>query len=533
MSVQTVTNKAKKRVRLETSSRGKAGKRRERPSGAATAGNSSKAAPPSGKAKTPASGGENAATASPSQVVTPEALAYALPGGLARLYYRNWRYTGWIKYMEDKLLPLGDGGHFEGMISCPPRSGKTMFISRTFPAWFLGRNPDKRVLLVCYQENFARTQSRYARNIFAKHGKSVFGLSVATDSKAANQWDIEGHQGGMEAVGAEGAITGKGADLLILDDLIKGREVAMNMRALDKIWDWLDSDVFSRLEPDASIIMMMTRWSMFDPIGRVLQKQEELQELLLAGEDIHEDDRAFEEWRYYNFPALATENDLLGRKPGEALFPERFDESDLRRRKARSTEYWWESLYQGNPIPLKGEIIDVNWFRSYQEAFARNEYDMIVISIDTANSDTEIADYSVFMVFGVKDSTYHILDVVRDKMQWPKLLATAKELDRVWHPEQILIEDKGSGTSLIQQLRSEEFYNIVPMTPDNTGKVLRMQSETAVLRAGAVLVPKEASWRDDFMLEMRSFPRGSKDQVDSLSQFLKYMRQNSSGIRMW
>lgn len=463
--------------------------------------------------------------------LTPESLAYALPGGLAKIAYPKWIYNAFIRDVENRILPIADEKEISVMFSAPPRHGKTSFLSRVFPAWFLGRFPDKRVLLVTYQDNFSRTQSRHARNILKTFGSSVFGVTVADDTAAANAWDIQGHEGGMEAVGAGGAITGKGADLLIVDDLIKGRQQALNEGMLDEMFEWFLTDVLSRLEPGASVIIMMTRWTMSDVIGRILDKKREE-----SDGELEDEDMSFSDFEYYNYPAFAEENDILGRLPGQALFPQRWDEAKLRKRKARNDEYWWSALYQGNPVPLSGEIIDVSGFKrhfEYDKPPPRESFDMIVISADTANKDTELADYSVFQVWGVKNDGYYFLDNIRDKFQYPALKDTALALNRVWRPEFFLIEDKGSGTALIQDLREDGTVNVMPIEPGNESKVLRMQAETPTLRSGMCILPDNASWKDPFILECRSFPRGKKDQVDAFSQFLKFARQSTTGIRMF
>jgi predicted phage terminase large subunit-like protein len=463
--------------------------------------------------------------------LTPEALAYALPGGFAKLAYPKFMYNPFIRDVENKILDIAKGKAINVMFSAPPRHGKTLFIDRVLPAWYLGHFPDNRVLLVTYQDGFSRTQSRHARNIFKRLGQSVFGLDVADDTQAANQWDIKNHEGGMEAVGAGGAITGKGAHLLIIDDLIKGMEQALNETFLDGLWEWFLTDVMSRLEPGATVIIIMTRWTQSDVIGKITAQQEKDRE-----NNLDEDDMGFADFQYYNYPALALEGDILGRSVGQALFPQRYDEKALRKIQNRNDDYWWEALYQGNPVPLKGNIIDVTGFKKkykYDDPPKRSDFDMVIISTDTAIKDTEIADYTVFGVWGVMETGYYLLDIIRDKMTFPQLLDQAKGLNRVWRPEFFLIEDKGSGTSLIQQLREDMDVNVFPIDPGSESKVLRMQAETTTIKSGLIILPDDASWKDEFILECRSFPRGKKDQIDMFSQFLKFMRQTTSGIRMF
>lgn len=468
--------------------------------------------------------------------ITPEELAFALPGGLARLAYPKWMYAPYIRYIENRILPIVSGEKsIYLMFSAPPRHGKTQFISKVLPAWYLGRNPDKRVILITYNTEYSKQQGRAARNIFEKFGQRVFGLKVAMDSSSASHWDIEGHEGGMEAIGSEGAVMGKGAHLLIIDDPLKGFEAAMSELILQRTWEWFLTDVYSRLEPGASVIIVMTRWTLLDIIGRIEERRAQTQEEVDAGE---EELVAFEDFERINFPALATEdNDVLGRLKGQALFPQRYGADRLAKIKRNMDTFWWEALYQGNPVPLSGTMINIEWFkgtgRQYTEMPVRHKFEMVVISSDTANKDTELADYSVFGVWGLLEGQYYLLDVIRDKLEFPGLLSTSHMLIEQWHPDFFLIEDKGSGTNLIQVLMAEGVEMVRPIDPGSESKIIRMSAETPSIRVGKVRVPKEASWLDTYLLEARSFPRGKKDQMDMTSQFLRFMRDASTGIRMW
>ncbi len=452
--------------------------------------------------------------------ITPEDLAYALPGGLAKLVMPKWIYGAHLKMIEDRILRMAAGEPIRLVVSCPPRHGKTLFLSRILPAWFLGRNPDKRVILITYQQEFSKKQSRAARNYFKRFGPSVFGYSVDEASAAAGSWDIQDHEGGMEAIGAEGSITGKGADLLLLDDMIKGLEVATNPAQMERQWEWFGTDVYTRLEPGASVIVLMTRWSTMDLIGQLT---------LANGAE------GWDEWEFINLPAFAESNDPLSREVGEALFPERYNEENLNRMKANPamTDFWWESLYQGHPTTMKGAIVNTEWFQRYENPPQREAAELCVISADTANKEKEVNDYTVFGVWLVYQDGYYLVDVLRDRMQHPALIETATAFQQRWKPDYFLIEDKGSGTSLIQHMKG--IANTVAIDPGNENKVLRMQNETPAIKVGRVYLPLEdrAHWVKDYIGEMREFPRGYKDQVDMTSQFLKYMNNQDNNLQMW
>lgn len=461
-----------------------------------------------------------------SDAITPEALAYALPGGLAKLAYPKWVYGPHLKYIEDRVLQILNGKSVFLAVSTPPRHGKTVLLSRVLPAFFLGRFPDNRVMLITHHTDFSRTQSRAARNIIQAFGQKVFGVSLRTDTHAASEWDLAGHTGGMEAIGAGGSVMGKGAHLLLMDDLVKGFSMATNVLLMEKQWEWFLADVYPRLEPGGSAIVTMTRWSGLDVIGQIERAQKE--------------EGIFEEWEIVNLPALSLgpdgdPPDPLEREKGACLFPQRFNERALGKIKQTMDDTWWEALYQGNPMPARGDIINPEWFGRYKGTPQRKDYGQVVISADTAAKETELADYSVLGIFGVNDDQYDLLDVIRDKIPYPELEAMCVALNNLWRPDFFLIEDKGSGTSLIQSLRGNSKINVWPIDPGNENKVLRAQAETPRLRAGVVRIPEEPcpSWVEEFLMEARAFPRGRKDQIDMLSQFLKFMRESSSGIQMF
>ncbi len=417
------------------------------------------------------------------------------------------------------MVDAEDGIYLVGKNLNPTHN--TMFLSRVLPAFFLGRFPDTRVMLITHHTDFSRTQSRVARNIIDAFGKTVFDIEISPDTASAGEWDIAGGQGGMEALGAGGSVMGKGANLLLMDDLVKGIEMASNVGLMEKQWEWFKTDVYPRLEPGASAIIIMTRWTTYDIIGMIEA-------------EIKEDPTGpFDDWETINFPAYAIEDDVLGRAVGEPLFPERINKKMLDRIKGVSNDHWFEAMYQGNPVPAKGDIIDTDWIGEYEKPPNRRKLEMLIISADTAQKETEIADFTAIGIWGILDGQYYLLDLIRDKMIYPALIAQCRALNEYWKADFFLIEDKGSGQSLVQELQNEDGFNIVGIDPGNENKVLRLMAETPSLRAGKVLFPKEASWLDHALLELRAFPRGKKDIADQLSQFLKFMRKDSNKLEMW
>lgn len=216
----------------------------------------------------------------------------------------------------------------------PPRHGKSEFISKYVPAWFLGKYPNKRVFHSSYGDRFSASWGRKARNLLDEYGPEYFKVRVAADSGAANEWGIEGCDGGMVSAGVGGGITGRGADLLIVDDPIKNAEEAASEVYRDKVWDWWQSTSDTRLEPGGIAIVIMTRWHSDDLVGRILAQAAE----------------SGDEWPVMSFPAIAEgDDDALGRKEGEALWPQRWPIEALLQRKRSRSAYWWNALYQQRP----------------------------------------------------------------------------------------------------------------------------------------------------------------------------------------
>jgi len=194
---------------------------------------------------------------------------------------------------------------------------------------------------------------------------------------------------------------------------------------------------------------------------------------------------------------------------------------------------WWEALYQGNPVPAKGNIINTDWLKSYDKVPNRRKLEMLIISADTAQKETEIADFTAIGIWGILEGQYYLLDLIRDKMGYPELISQCRTLNEYWKADFFLIEDKGSGQSLVQELQNEDGFNVVAIDPGNENKVLRLMAETPSLRSGKVVFPEQSSWLDHALLELRAFPKGRKDIADMLSQFLKFMRRDSNQVEMW
>lgn len=264
------------------------------------------------------------------------ALAKASPVAFAQIASRGWYKTAaHLDLLNDRLLACARRECRRLMVFMPPRHSKSETISHFFPDWWLGNFPDDRVILASYGADLARNWGREARNTLEEFGKPIFGIEIADDREAADDWVIANHRGGMKCVGIGGAITGRGANLLIIDDPVKNPEEAWSVTIQARNAQWWSGAAFTRLEPDAVVIVLMTRWHQNDLAGYILQNSQE-------------------DWEIINLPALAEdEDDALGRKKGEALWPARYDREALLKIKAELSKdevgYYWQAEYQQKP----------------------------------------------------------------------------------------------------------------------------------------------------------------------------------------
>ncbi len=273
---------------------------------------------------------------------SPAAFAHLVSGG-AYLPFDH------LVALDEQLTRLGADEIERLLVAMPPRHGKSETISRYLPAWYLGRHPDRRVMLTSYEADFAASWGRKARIVLKQHGEPLFGVRIAARSAAASAWDIEGHSGGMVTAGVGGPLTGKGAHLLIIDDPVKNHEQAHSELLREKAWDWWRSTARTRLQRPGAVVLVMTRWHEDDLAGRLLRD----------GSD---------DWTLLELPALADPDDALGRAPGQALCPGLgFDEDWLHDTRAELGSYWFSALYQQHPRPPEGMLFKRRDFRYWRD----------------------------------------------------------------------------------------------------------------------------------------------------------------------
>jgi predicted phage terminase large subunit-like protein len=352
-------------------------------------------------------------------VTTPRVLT---PAGFARVASRGtWRIAPHLDLLNRKLLEVASGRLTRLMVSMPPRSGKSEFISKFFPAYYLGTFPEKRVILASHGDDFATEWGGKAQLVLAEVGPQLFGVEVDPRTSAAARWNVRrvGQRrpsldpGGMIAVGIGGPLVGRGGNLLIIDDYLKNAEEAQSQAKRNALWDWFTTTARTRTRPGGfAIVILATRWHEDDLIGRLLDWAKQ----------------GKEKWEVINIPALAEENDVLGRQPGEPLWPDMgYEYSKEYLEITRELDVWaFEALFQGRPRPKGGGMFKEEWIKSNLVSGCPADCDWVRVW-DFASSENK-GDYTAGVLMG-KDSTdtYYVRDVVRGRWSPGKRNETIKE----------------------------------------------------------------------------------------------------------
>ena len=388
-------------------------------------------------------------------------------------------------------------------IIAPPRHGKSLMGNVMLPAFALGRNPTETIITVSYGSDLSEGWGRRVRNILSDPAfREVFpACQLSPDSAAAYRFETTAG-GEYSAVGRGGPVTGRGASLLILDDLIKDASEANSDTICRGIVDWLQNVAFTRLTPSGRVLAIATRWSERDPMGWILQQAR---------------------WTVLHLPAFAEgPSDPLGRRPGEALWPSRYPLEALEAIRSDVGSRVFQCLYQGNVSAAQGTIFKRDWFRHYQtppEKFKR-----IVQSWDTAFKTGLTNDPSVCFTIGEAENGFYVLSRYKEKIEFPELKRQVAQQADCWRPSEIYVEDRASGQSLLQELKASTSHPLIPVKVDRD-KETRASAVTGYFEAGRIFFPEGAAWVTDIEDELASFPGGlHDDQVDALCQALNRMR---------
>jgi predicted phage terminase large subunit-like protein len=388
----------------------------------------------------------------------------------------------------------------------PPRHGKSLLTSTNYPAWYLGRHPDRSVIFATYGQELSDDFGRRVRNLIADPAhQAIFpNCKLSGDSAAAHRFNIN-CGGAYFAVGRGGPITGRGAHLLIIDDPLKDYQEASSETTRKALYDWFTSVAYTRLAPGGAIVLVQTRWNEDDLAGRLLRSNDS------------------ERWEVLSLPAIA-ESDESFRRRGEALWPDRFPLSDLDSIRRVIGERAFVSLYQQRPAAAEGAIFKRDWWRFYSSPITVS-WNRIVQSWDTAFKTGTENDFSVCTTWGVSETGYYLLHLWRERVEFPELKRVVASLAEQWKPNAILVEDKASGQSLLQELKISTALPIITVKVDSD-KQTRAQAVTPLMESGRVFIPESASWARDFVEEMAAFPNGIHDDVvDSTTQALNYLRE--------
>jgi predicted phage terminase large subunit-like protein len=382
----------------------------------------------------------------------------------------------------------------------PPRHGKSEMISHYLPAWYLGWWPERHVLLCSYEATFAASWGRKARDTFAEAAEAgLFKHKLNPDRAAASEWEIARHGGGMVTAGVGGAITGRGADLLILDDPVKNAEEAQSLTYREKSWDWYLSTFATRCEPGAAVIIIETRWHYDDIAGRILATA----------------DGNGERWEVVSLPAIAEENDQLGRLPGEALWPARYPVPKLESIRHNLGSYWWSALYQQRPSPREGGMFKRQWFPIVEAGPA-------VVDVDVRFWDKAATagsgDWTVGLRMQRRGGEYYIVDVQRCQESSGAVKALIRQTAALDGPTvRIGMEQEpgSSGKDVIEDYRRELAGYAFQGVPATGSKQVRAEPLAAQAEGGNVKLLR-APWNPGFLDEICSFPTGAHDdQVDA------------------
>jgi predicted phage terminase large subunit-like protein len=405
------------------------------------------------------------------------------------------------------------------MLTLPPRHGKSEIVSRRFPAYAFGRNPDVSIISTSYSADLSSRMNRDVQRVMdgeiykrvfpavSLSGKNIHTVASGNYLRNSDIFEIVGHAGSYRSAGVGGGITGMGGEILLIDDPLKDRAEADSPTIREKVWDWYTSTLYTRLAPGGGILLVQTRWHMDDLAGRLLEAEK-------AGEG--------DKWRVVNFPAIA-EHDEAHRKVGEALHPRRYPLGQLLAIKAAIGSRDWEALYQQRPTPGGGAIFRKEWLRFWLPKDLPAKFNQTIISWDMTFKDSQDSDYVVGQVWGKAAANFYLLDQVRGRMGFTATLEAFKQFADKWPwAVQKLVEDKANGPAVIDSLKSK-VSGIIPIEPDGS-KTARAHAVTPLFEAGNVFIPNPqvCDWAQAYVDELLQFPAAAHDdQVDATTQALR------------
>jgi len=395
------------------------------------------------------------------------------------------------------------------IVNMPPRHTKSEFASVYFPAWMMGRNPKMKLMQVSHNTELATRFGSKVRNLLASPEYSqIFGdVRLREDAKAKGKWETN-HGGEYFAAGVGGAITGRGADLLIIDDPHTEQD-SLSEGAMERAYDWYTSGPRQRLQPGGSIVLVMTRWAEDDLTGRLIKAQKEPKA---------------DRWKQISFPAIMPS--------GDPVWPEYWSFEELEKVKASLTIRNWSAQYMQEPTSEEGAIIKRDWWQVWKGGLPTLKH--VIQSYDTAFSKKETADYSAITTWGIfkpfedEPEAIILLDAVRGKWDFPELKVVALDQYKYWEPESVVIEQKATGQPLTQEFRRMGIPVIDFVPSKGKDKHTRVNACAPMFESGQVFYPEGERFAYEVIEECAAFPHGANDDyVDSTTQAMLRYRQGS------
>ena len=424
------------------------------------------------------------------------------------------------RVLADMLMAIAYGEKDRVCVNMPPRHGKSQLISIYFPAWFLGKFPNKKVLMVSHTADLAVDFGRKVRNLIATEKyKDIFpGVQLAADSKSAGRWDTN-YNGSYYACGVGSALAGRGADLLLVDDPHNEQDILNgNFEVFEKAYEWFAFGARTRLMPGGRVAICQTRWHMDDLSGRLTR-------------DMNNNELA-DQYEVVEFPAILEITDkITGNIVEKPLWPEFFDMPALLRTKASMPVFQWNAQYQQNPTAEEASIVKREWWNIWEkEDPPPCEY--VIMTLDTAAETHNRADFTALTTWGVfvnqETNEYGIilLNSIKKRVEFPELKELAHDEWKHWNPDAFIVEKKSSGTALYQELRRMR-VPVQEYTPHRGSgdKLARLNSVADIVRSGLCWVP-QMRWAEELVEEVAGFPFMSNDDlVDCTTMALMRFRQ--------
>jgi predicted phage terminase large subunit-like protein len=428
-------------------------------------------------------------------------------------YLHNWH----VEAMAWHLQQVESGRIQRLIITLPPRCLKSITASVAFAAWVLARDPTKKLLCLSFSDQLVSKHALDCRTVMQSpwYQRAFPRTRIGRDKNRELDF-VTTARGGRYATTLGGAVTGRGGDIIIMDDPLKPSD-AMSKTIRTSVNETFDRTLYSRLDDKkrGAMVVVCQRLHVDDLVGHLLSKGEG--------------------WVHLSLPAIAEIDQFVPvgpgkihvRRKGEVLHPAHEPLHVLENMRSALGTFNFSAQYQQCPIPVEGELLQWSWFLTYDELPQREGDDFIVQSWDTASKAGELNDFSVCTTWLVHGRTYYLLHVLREKLRYPALRRRAIEHAHALGADTVLIEDKGSGISLIQDLQAaDDFGKEVCAVEPTEDKVTRMSSQSATIEAGRVLIPERAEWLEELRMEVLQFPHGNNDdQVDSISQFLNWIER--------